>query len=136
MLNFFTNRNRNTPSMHFFVKEIDSTAQGQFTIIPDETWRVTHTCIETPHGTLKVKKYVIVREGPLVGIQFTVKGTLDLSNLSSILGKQDISTLALMRQPHNVWLWAYAFDKSNVPIVNFCGNDELDGLTHFVSEIE
>lgn len=122
--------------MKFFVKEIDSTANGQFTTIPNETWIVTPSYIETPHGTLKVKKYIIRRNGPLVGIQFTVKGTLDLSSLSSILGKQDISTLAIMRQPHNVWLWAYAFGTSNVPIVNFCGNDELDGLANFVSEIE
>jgi hypothetical protein len=37
-----------------------------------------------------------------------------------------------MRQPHNAWVWAYAFDENNEPIVNFCGFDDLDGLANFI----
>ena len=44
-----------------------------------------------------------------------------------------VKTFALMRQPHNAWLWAYMFDNCDTPIVNFCGFDDLDGFSKFVT---
>lgn len=121
--------------MTYTVREIDLTGQGEFFKIPQEIWTIGNKSIITPHGSLKIKKYIIVREGPMVGIQFSVSGSLDLSMFNN-KGETAIFTFAIMRQPHNVWLWGYAFDKANRPTVNFCGNDELDGLFHFVNELE
>ena len=121
--------------MSYTVREIDLTGQGNFIKIPKEIWTIGNKSIITPHGILKIKKYIIFREGPMVGIQFSVAGSLDLSMFNN-KGKTAIFTFAIMRQPHNVWLWGYAFNEVNRPTVNFCGNDELDGLAHFVSEIE
>lgn len=136
MLHFLKKRRKVNPSMKYFVNEIDATAQGQFSAIPDETWDIGSKCIDTPHGSLKVKKYLIVCNGPMVGIQFEVTGILDLTSLCKDLKQENITTFALMRQPHNVWLWGYAFDRNHQPIVNFCGHDELDGLARFITEIE
>lgn len=135
MFNSLFGNKKNNITMTYTVREIDLTGQGEFFKIPQEIWTIGNKSIITPHGSLKIKKYIIVREGPMVGIQFSVSGSLDLSMFNN-KGETAIFTFAIMRQPHNVWLWGYAFDKANRPTVNFCGNDELDGLFHFVNELE
>lgn len=122
--------------MEYYVQEVDLNAQGQFISIPESSWLITSKNIATPFGKLKVTKYTIVLKGPLVGVQFSVKGRLNFSSISPRKGRKEIKTLAIMRQPHNVWLWAYAFDKDNNPIINFCGHDVLDGLRNFVDDLE
>lgn len=80
-----------------------------------------------------------MEQGSLVGIQFTVEGTLNLCDFSYSNGDEgvaNIKTFAIMRQPNNVWVWCYAFDIYNQPCVYFCGHDDLDGLAHYCSKLK
>lgn len=121
--------------MKYHLREVDFNANGNFSSTPEEEWIIGDKKIITVHGTLKVSDITIVEQNGLVGIQLSVKGKLDLSNFPN--GRVlDIRTIAFLRQPHNVWVWGYAFDKNRHPIVNFCGYDDLDGLAQFVSNYE
>ena len=95
--------------------------------------------IITPHGTLEIRDAIFVNEGSLVGVQFDVNGTLKMDEFPCSQGFESyiqVSTFALMRQPHNAWLWGYAFDKYGNPIANFCGTDILDGFANFIPFLE
>ncbi len=75
----------------------------------------------------------------MVGIQLSVSGKLKLNNFTCSTGYEDeanIGTIAIMRQPHNVWLWCYAFDIYGSPLVNFCGRDSLDGFANFIQQLK
>lgn len=129
------NQSQNKYSMKYFVSEVDFSANGGFNAIDEESWEIGDKFIITPHGTLEVQDAIFVDNGPLVGVQFSVCGSLNISNFKCSQGFEndvDISTFAIMRQPYNVWLWVYAFDKFGNPIINFCGHDELDGLASFI----
>lgn len=131
--------NGNLYSMNYHVSDIDYNANGNFTSFDEEIWTIGEKSIITPHGTLCINKVVFVDNGPLVGVQFSVNGKLTLNNFTCSKGWENdlkISTFALMRQPHNVWLWGYAFDDSGNPLVNFCGHDDLDGLAKFVQTLK
>lgn len=125
----------NKAEMAYHLQEIDFVGNGSFSACEPENWVIGNKKIITPHGTLKVNNYKIVEQNGMVGIQFTVKGTLDFSAMCRGF-VVDLGTIAFMRQPHNAWLWGYAFDKQGIPLVNFCGHDDLDGLMNFVSQIE
>ena len=95
--------------------------------------------IITPHGTLDIRDAIFVNEGSLVGVQFDVNGTLKMDEYPCSQGFESdiqVSTFALMRQPHNAWLWGYAFDKYGNPVANFCGTDILDGFANFIPFLE
>lgn len=101
-----------------------------------ETWKFGTETIETEHGNFSVEDAIFVDNGPLVGIQFQVEGSMHLSDFDDYDGFDDnasIKILALMRQPQNVWLWVYAFDEYDNQVAIFCGRDDLDGLSHYVN---
>lgn len=126
---------KNKIAMNYHLHEVDFNANGNFTSIQSVDWIVGDKKIITPYGNLKVCSAKIVEQNGLVGVQFSVKGELNLSSMP--MGRVlNIATIAFMRQPYNAWLWAYAFDKNRVPIANFCGYDDLDGLASFVSQLE
>lgn len=130
------NTNNNQYSMNYYVSETDFCAKGNFKSFDKETWNIGEKYIITPHGTLRINNAVFIDDGPLVGIEFSVKGKLKLNEFSCSTGKEKdvrIRTFALMRQPHNVWLWAYTFGIFGIPRVNFCGYEDLDGLAKLVS---
>jgi len=130
---------RNSFSMKYYVNEVAFGGGQNFLRFEDETWEIGDKYIITPHGYLSIDDYIFVDQGSLVGIQFSVSGTMHLDELSCSDGNEgvvEIKTFAFMRQPHNVWMWVYAFDKSDSPIVNFCGHDDLDGLAHFVTKLK
>ena len=125
--------------MKYYVNEIDFARNGSFKRFNEEVWNFEATEIVTPHGTLKIRYALFVEQGPHVGVQFSVSGKLSLNDFSCSNGSEsttNIKTLALVRQPHNVWLWVYAFDEYNRPVVNFCGHDDLDGLAIYVDELK
>lgn len=125
----------NQYKMTYHVSDIDFCANGNFKSIDKETWVIGEKSIITPHGTLHINDALFVEQGPLVGIQFAVTGKLKLNDFSCSTGKEneiEIATFALMRQPYNVWLWAYIFDAYGNPLVNFCGYDDLDGFAKFI----
>lgn len=139
MLHLFSRKKHNTCEMVYHAQEVDFAADGSFVDFTEETWIIGDKIIKTPHGTLSIKKVIFVENGPHVGLQFTVDGKLNLGDFSCSNGDEgvvQIKTFAVVRQPHNVWLWCYAFDKNNMPCVNFCGHDDLDGLRHFYSELK
>ena len=126
-------------SMIYHVSEIAHSGGNNFKCIKEEVWTIDTEKIATPHGVLFIEEVAFVEQGNLVGLQFTVNGTLKLDDFECSKGNEgnvDVATFALMRQPHNVWLWGYAFDRDGTPIVNFCGYDELDGLLKFASFLE
>lgn len=130
-------------SMDYTVWEVDFSANGSYVSLGEEEdheiWKIGDSKIETPHGTLDILDAILVEDGPLVGVQFSVSGTLKMNNFKCSNGWEDeieVSTFALMRQPHNAWLWVYAFDEDGVPVANFCGTDLWDGLSNFMPFIK
>lgn len=131
--------NTNKYTMTYHVNEVDFLANGHFQELDEESWIIGDKSIITPHGVLSIEDALFVNQGSLVGVQFSVNGTLKLDEFSCSIGLEnevEISTFALMRQPNNVWLWVYAFDRNNNPVVNFCGHDDLDGLAKFILELK
>lgn len=125
--------------MKYYVSEVDINANGHFNAIEKEIWTINDKYIVTKHGILTIKDVIYVDKGSLVGIQLSVDGELKLNNFTCSTGNEvnvNIGTIALMRQPHNAWLWGYAFDIYDSPIVNFCGHDELDGFTNFIQQLK
>lgn len=105
-----------------------------FQDIEECTWNFTTTEIHTDKGTLKILGFQEVEQNGQVGIQMNVDGWLNLNEYisdSPLTGAIYVRTIAIMRQPHNVWLWVYMFDKDNQPIAAFCGTDVFDGTDCF-----
>lgn len=131
----YDNSDDNQYKMTYHVNSIDYNANGNFKSFNEENWIVGEKSIITPHGTLYINDAIFVEQGSLVGIQFSVTGKLKLNEFSCSTGREndvEIGTFALMRQPHNAWLWTYAFDEYANPLVNFCGFDDLDGFANLV----
>jgi len=132
---------QNTISMDYYICQVSFNEGRDFYDLgfDAEKWEIGDKIIKTDHGSLKIKNYIFVEEGPLVGIQFSVEGSLRLDDFEKFNGFDDcphITTFALMRQPYNAWLWVYAFDVNGNQVVNFCGRDELDGLSDFVHKLK
>ena len=131
--------NKNSYKMSYYVSEVAFNGGDNFQSFNEETWVVGDKTIITPHGNLQIEDTTLLEQGTLVGIQFQVNGTFRMNEFSCSNGFEndaEIKTLALMRQPNNAWLWAYAFDEDDMPIANFCGHDDLDGLASYVSILE
>lgn len=125
-------------SMIYTMMDVDFLANGHFVSLKDgekEKWIIGDSQIITPHGILNIENASFVEDGMLVGVVFSVFGYLRMNDFSCSNGLEDdiqVSTFAIMRQPNNAWLWAYAFDEDNTPVANFCGTDLMGGLARFV----
>lgn len=126
------------PFLKYYVNQITLNNQD-FQDFEEEHWTFERNGLLTPHGNLSFDELIFVDNGPMVGIQFSTHGTLrinefDIPNNTS--SSKSISTLAIMRQPHNVWLWAYLFDANNLPVASFCGHDDLDAFASYVMKMK
>lgn len=112
---------------------------GTFHKINECTWVFTDSDIITDKGFLTILGFQEVQQNGQVGIQMDVDGWLYLGDYLPSSPFNDsvwIRTLAIMRQPHNVWLWVYMFDENNNPVAAFCGLDcELDSFAKYVREL-
>jgi hypothetical protein len=123
-------------TMTFHCREY-SINSGEFKQLEDtEDWEFDDEMISTPYGDLFLESFMNVNQGGLVGVQFDVSGELDLSELDDSLDYVNIKTVAVMRQPYNVWLWVYMFDDEDNNIVNFCGNDDIDGFKEYIDKLQ
>ena len=83
-----------------------------FDDIKASTWIFTTSGIHTDKGELDILDFQEVEQNGQVGIQMSVEGWLDLDQYissSPLDGPINVRTLAIMRKPHNVWLWVYMF---------------------------
>lgn len=132
-------KNNDICQMIYYVSEIDFNANGKFQSFEEEAWIINNKSITTPHGVLSIKDVIYIENDSFVGIQLSVEGKLRLNNFTCSAGSEkesSIGILAIVRQPHNVWLWSYAFDKLGSPVVNLCGHDELDGFAKFIQQLK
>lgn len=139
---YFTDSTNNAGSqsvnkftMAYNVTQVSTNGGCCFDDIEEERWTIGDKYIETPHGVLNVLNAIFIKEGPLIGVQFSVDGTLRITELGCDENVH-IRTFALMRQPNNAWVWAYAFDEFNNQVVNFCGFDDLDGMDAFIPALK
>lgn len=133
-----------TVDFKYYTNEV-SFDEENFLPFNEEVWRIGYAenvepsdpnrpfLIVTPHGTLYPEGFDLNEDGPMVGIQFDTIGYIDLS----AYGHPDkefvqINRVAIMRQPHNVWVWVYLIDNHGECAATFCGHDDLDGLADFV----
>lgn len=137
------NSSLNKYHMQYTLWEVDFNGTGDFISLGNddnrEEWEIGDSYIITPHGTLEIRDAIFVNEGPLVGVQFDVDGTLKMDEFPCSHGFESdiqVATFALMRQPYNAWIWGYAFDEDGNPVANFCGTDILDGLANFIPFLE
>ena len=110
-----------------------------FDDIKASTWIFTTSEIHTDKGKLDILDFQEVEQNGQVGVQMSVEGWLDLGqyNSSSPLdGSINVRTLAIMRKPHNVWLWVYMFDECDRPIAAFCGTDGFDESNSFARYVQ
>lgn len=61
-----------------------------------------------------------------------MKGIECISKIASTI---EISTLAILRQPCNVWLWVYLFDDDGGSVAVFCGHDDLDAFARYMDDM-
>ena len=109
-----------------------------FQDIEECTWDFTTSEIHTDKGSLDVLGFQEVEQNGQVGVQMSVNGWLDLgeySPSSPINESVNVKTLAIMRQPHNVWLWVYMFDDDDQPVAAFCGTDGFDESNSFAKYV-
>lgn len=110
-----------------------------FQDIKECTWTFDVNEIETDKGSLDILDFMEVEQNGQVGVQMNVDGWLDLDEYhpdNSLDGPVNVQTIAIMRQPHNVWLWVYMFDENNEPIAAFCGTDGLDETDSFAKYVK
>lgn len=92
--------------------------------------------IESNIQTLTPNSFTLVNNGTHVGIEFQVDEYFDLGAYGYHDKYVRINRIALVRQPHNVWLWMYLLDEEGNNIAAFCGHDDLDGLAFFVDQLK
>jgi hypothetical protein len=126
----------NDCTMTYHCREYSVNSGGFKHLSSEGSWNFDDKFISTPYGCLHLESFMKVNQGPLVGVQFETYGILDLSSLDSSLDLVNIKTVAVMRQPHNVWLWVYMFDDEDNNIINFCGNDDIDGFKEYIDKLE
>lgn len=113
-----------------------------FQDIEERSWDFAISEIHTDKGSLDILGFQEVEQNGQVGVQMNVDGWLDIDEylpLSPISGPVNIRTLAIMRQPHNVWLWVYMFDENDQPVAAFCGTegfDETNSFAKYVKELK
>lgn len=138
----------NKPEFKYYVDEVrfDETNPISFN---EEVWRIGYEedvepddpnrlfLIFTDNGTLTPTGFRIIDKGPMVGVEFDTEGEICLSKYGYKEEESTrISRVAVMRQPHNVWVWVYMIDVYGECVATFCGHDELDGLAYFVDDMK
>lgn len=124
--------------MNYQVQQI-SYDYRTFQDIEECTWNFTTSKINTDKGSLHILGFQEVEQNGQVGVQMSVDGWLDLDEyipLSPLDGPVNVRTLAIMRKPHNVWLWVYMFDNDNQPVAAFCGTDGFDDTNSFAKYVK
>lgn len=99
-----------------------------------EVWYFGTQNIITPHGNIQILDIMFVDQGEMLGVQFSTVGTLqfyEIKGCPTNIKSTCINTVAVMRKPHNAWLWLYMFDNGGNPIASFCGHDDLDGFARY-----
>ena len=124
--------NEDEECMKYYCMEYSLNQRDFIRLAKKDEWKFSTESIETPYGDIFLESYMKVNQGPLVGVQFEVDGTLDLSNFDASLEFVDIKAVAVMRRPHNVWLWIYMFDEDHNNVITFCGHDDIDGFAAYV----
>ena len=110
---------------------------GDFEEFEEEIWELSASCLMCKHGLLDFESFMEVEQGALVGIQIGTDGYFDFSDFpNGPDGEVYITTIAIMRQPHNAWLWIYMFDENHNPVAQICGFDELDGFAKLVKNMK
>jgi len=127
--------------MRYQVQQI-SYDYSTFQDIKECTWEFTSSEILTDKGSLDILDFQEVEQNGQVGVQMSVDGWLDLGEYcpsSPISESVNVRTLAIMRQPHNVWLWVYMFDEEDQPVAAFCGTEgfeEANSFAKYVHELK
>lgn len=123
------------PSMNYYIKEITYNDFDFYKM--NETWDFSDNIIKTPHGSLAFNSFRECSFGGMNGILFNSNGILDFENNDGCpIESVNISSIAIMRQAGNAWLWTYLFDKGNKPIASLCGYDNLGGLNIYMSDLK
>lgn len=128
----------NNPFLKYYVNQVSFNNQD-FLDFDEEHWTFEKYGIFTPYGNLTFESLIFINEGPMVGIQFSTHGSIRFNeirvphNNSSVTS---IKTIAIMRQPNNAWLWLYMYDANNSTVAVFCGYDDIDGLSRYVSKLK
>lgn len=124
--------------MKYQVKQISYDFRT-FQDIDECSWNFTTSEILTDKGSLNILGFQEVEQNGQVGVQMTVDGRLNLNeykSLSPLSGPSYVKTLAIMRQPHNVWLWVYMFNENDQPIAVFCGTEGLNETNSFAKYVK
>ncbi len=105
-------------------------------------WRFTLDDIHSPYGSFNIFSFREVRQNGLVGIQLDVSGSLSVKQLPGYSGNDEeipVSTIAVVRQPHNVWLWIHLFDENGQYVAAFSGTEKnafSDDFPNYISELK
>lgn len=122
------------PKMTYHVKEITFN-NSDFSKL-EATWNFTEDGIETPHGFISFSSFMKVSQSGMNGLQFDTEGVLYFEDIDNCpIEDAYISTVAVMRQPYNAWLWIYLIDADGQTIASICGYDDLDGFSKYVSAL-
>jgi len=120
------------PKMRYHVKEITFN-NSDFSKL-EESWDFTEEGIETPHGFISFNSFMEVSQSGMNGLQFDTEGVLYFDDIDDCpIEDAYISTIAVMRQPYNAWLWVYIIDEDGETIASICGYDDLDGFSKYVT---
>jgi len=122
------------PKMKYHVKEITFN-NSDFSKL-EETWDFSENGIDTPHGSISFNSFMEVSQSGMNGLQFDTDGILYFDDIDNCpLEDAYISTVAVMRQPFNAWLWLYLINEDGVTIASICGHDDLGGFSKYVANL-
>ena len=110
-----------------------------FQNIEECTWNFSTSEINTGKGLLKILGFQEVEQNSQVGVQMNVDGWLNLNEyyaFSPFDGPVYVRTLAIMRRPHNVWLWVYLFNDNGQPVAVFCGSEGINDTNSFAMYVK
>jgi hypothetical protein len=126
--------------MKYTVQEVIYGKNDTHRFDKEQEWTLSNELIDTPYGLFDIEGVRFVEEGPLVGLEFKVDGSLSVDDLPGYNGKERdiyIESIAIVRQPNNAWLWGYFMDEEGETIVTFCGYDNLfHGLAEYVQNFK
>lgn len=96
----------------------------------EDHWAFYKDRIVTPQGVLTLDSFLDVNNSGQIGIQFSTRGMLRINeinvNNNPHIAPISIKTLAMVRQPHNAWVYAWLFDNNDQPVMTVCGFDGID----------
>ena len=128
--------------INYKAEEITFNNQDWIKFDEPQDWDFSVDEIATPYGYLDIEGYMEVQQNGLVGVQLAVSGYLYFADIPGYPGEDAgalITTVAVMRQPENLWLWVYLFDENQNPVASVCGleGDVMDNeLSNFVTALK